>query len=142
MRGRTVLLVTHNIPLATPVAAFVVSLDSNGRVATQGSLTDALNRNRDLQADAEQEAKSQISQLPTEAKESVATDLAGSGKLITAEEIAEGHVGLSACEQTLYMLSASLIQSRAVMLYLRSLGGPLFWFILLTVLGITHFLFV
>jgi ABC-type multidrug transport system fused ATPase/permease subunit len=37
LRGRTVLLVTHNVALTTPVADFVVSMGTDGRIISQGS---------------------------------------------------------------------------------------------------------
>jgi ABC-type multidrug transport system fused ATPase/permease subunit len=39
VKGRTVLLVTHNVALATPIADFVVSLGTDGRIIGQGAPT-------------------------------------------------------------------------------------------------------
>jgi ABC-type transport system involved in cytochrome bd biosynthesis fused ATPase/permease subunit len=42
VKGRTVLLVTHNVALTTPIADFVVSLGTDGRIISQGAPTDTL----------------------------------------------------------------------------------------------------
>jgi ABC-type methionine transport system ATPase subunit len=42
VRDRTVLLVTHNVALVSPIAEYVVALGSEGRIISQGSPTDAL----------------------------------------------------------------------------------------------------
>jgi ABC-type multidrug transport system fused ATPase/permease subunit len=39
VKGRTVLLVTHNVALTTPIADFVVSLGTDGRIISQGAPT-------------------------------------------------------------------------------------------------------
>jgi ABC-type methionine transport system ATPase subunit len=42
VRDRTVLLVTHNVALVSPIAEYVVALGSEGRIISQGSPADAL----------------------------------------------------------------------------------------------------
>lgn len=41
IRGRTVLLVTHHVAMAQPIADFLVSL-KNGQIKAQGSVSEAL----------------------------------------------------------------------------------------------------
>lgn len=115
VRGRTVLLVvstranwcgtvvdgplqTHNVAMTSPIADFVVSLGSDGRVLSQGTLSKALATSRTLtkglkaeEAElrkAEETVDGEVPEIP-ESK---------SGKLMVAEEVAEGHVSWSACE--------------------------------------------
>ncbi|KAK0465231.1 uncharacterized protein EV420DRAFT_1637381 [Desarmillaria tabescens] len=95
MKGRTIILVTHNVAMARPIANFVVSI-KNGRIASQGSISDALVHDALLvdETDQAQKAMDKVeeeidSQLPPEEKKS-------DGKLIVAEEIEEGHIGLPA----------------------------------------------
>ncbi|EED80190.1 predicted protein [Postia placenta Mad-698-R] len=107
IRGRTVLLVTHNIAMASPVSQFVVSLGVDGRVLSQGSLSSALAHDKTLAAETEKDRqaieKVEIHAIAEDVYESAKK---ASGKLILEEEIAEGHVGWS-----------------AVKLYLTNLGG-------------------
>ncbi|KAH8986106.1 hypothetical protein EDB92DRAFT_2054957 [Lactarius akahatsu] len=48
IRGRTILLVTHNVAMATPLADYVVSLGKDGRIASRGSVSDALKKDKTL----------------------------------------------------------------------------------------------
>ncbi|KAJ7852957.1 multidrug resistance-associated ABC transporter [Mycena leptocephala] len=75
--GRTVLLVTHNIALTRSVAQFTVSLGLEGRVISQGSIQEALDKDVKLSIEA--------SEKP-----------AASGKLIVEEELVEG-VSVECC---------------------------------------------
>ncbi|KAI0791665.1 P-loop containing nucleoside triphosphate hydrolase protein [Abortiporus biennis] len=102
IRGRTVILVTHNISLATPIASFVVSL-KGGRIASQGSLENVLAQDgKLLEADLIQEKEELDSaQLKTttnySAKEPIKVPgTAGKGKLVVEEEVAVGHLGWQA----------------------------------------------
>ncbi|KAJ7646982.1 P-loop containing nucleoside triphosphate hydrolase protein [Roridomyces roridus] len=79
IQGRTVVLVTHNVVLATETAKFVVSLDEN--------LAKEVQKDQEILENAEKEVDSQ----PVEE-----TKKAGAGKLILAEEIAIGRVSWSA----------------------------------------------
>ncbi|KAF9553875.1 multidrug resistance-associated ABC transporter [Agrocybe pediades] len=106
IKGRTILLVTHNIALASPVADFIVSVGTDGRVKSQGKeLSVALKQNPALKQDAEfdQEA-TEIGQaeLDLPPKKPAGKD----GKLVIAEEIAQGHVTW-----------------KSFMLLIRNLGG-------------------
>ncbi|KAK7462805.1 hypothetical protein VKT23_020779 [Stygiomarasmius scandens] len=113
IKGRTVILVSHNIVLTKPVASFVVSL-KGGKVASQGSVSDALSQDKALAAEVkieEQELKIAEERVdmdePTPGKKS-------DGKLILAEEVELGRLGWP-----------------AVKLFLSSLGGnhPILFFI-------------
>ncbi|KDR74315.1 hypothetical protein GALMADRAFT_250126 [Galerina marginata CBS 339.88] len=89
VKDRTILLVTHNIALAIPIADFIVSIGLDGRVQSQGTeVALAIAKSSTLATEAEKDreatgiAKENIDLLPKTAD----------GKLIIAEEIAVGHV--------------------------------------------------
>ncbi|KAI9431405.1 P-loop containing nucleoside triphosphate hydrolase protein, partial [Lactarius indigo] len=114
IRGRTVLLVTHNVAIASPLADYVVSLSKDGRIASRGSVSDALKKDKAL---AKELAKGARAIEDNEEKiDSVKPDetvKSADGKLILTEEIAEGHVSWD-----------------AVKLFINGLGGAhtvLFW---------------
>jgi len=102
---------THNVALASPIADFIVSIGSNGRVRTQGkTLSAAFARDATLVAKVKHDEEvMNIGQqeIPAEPKKPV------EGTLIIAEEIVEGH-----------------ITWRSFKLLLESLGGgqPIFFF--------------
>ncbi|TCD66627.1 hypothetical protein EIP91_001094 [Steccherinum ochraceum] len=96
IRGRTVLLVTHNVAMTSSIADFIISMGTNGRILSQGSLSNALEMDTNLSKELNEETM-QIEKIvhevdavePTAPETSNPTD----GKLIVAEEISEGHVG-------------------------------------------------
>jgi hypothetical protein len=113
--------------MASPVAHFVVSLGIDGRIVSQGSMSDTLARDRDFvkevneDEDAIKKAADEID--PTDSKKVVAK---GDGKLIVAEEIQEGHVSW-----------------QALKLFFAGLGGNhplLFWVVFVGGLFLTDFI--
>ncbi|KAJ7123848.1 P-loop containing nucleoside triphosphate hydrolase protein [Mycena crocata] len=113
VQNRTVILVTHNVALAAPIADFTISVGLNGRILSQGSVADALQHDLVLanEANADLQVIEQVVDAePAEAKLEPKTD----GKLILAEELQLGKVKWS-----------------AVNLYLRGLGGPSFYLVFL-----------
>ncbi|KAJ7730238.1 P-loop containing nucleoside triphosphate hydrolase protein, partial [Mycena maculata] len=107
MAGRTILLVTHNIALTRSLSRFTVSLGLDGRITSQGSVGDALEKDAKLFSEASDDrahfeaTEEKGNTFPTSTKTP-----ATSGKLIVPEETVQGNVGWS-----------------PVLLYLRSLGG-------------------
>ncbi|KAI0798592.1 hypothetical protein BC629DRAFT_232884 [Irpex lacteus] len=95
LRGRTIILVTHNVALAGPLADFVVTLSSDGNITTQDSISDALVQDSKLQEEIRHEEQAieldeiedTVADEPVEEKK---------GKLVVAEEIAHGHVSWNA----------------------------------------------
>lgn len=84
--------------MTSPIADFVVSLGSDGRILSQGTMSTALATSKALT----KELKAGESELHR-AEEAVDGDVpevheGKSGKLMVAEEVAEGHVSWSACE--------------------------------------------
>ncbi|KZS96509.1 P-loop containing nucleoside triphosphate hydrolase protein [Sistotremastrum niveocremeum HHB9708] len=124
LKGRTVLLVTHNVLLCKPIADYVISLGRNGTIVSQGTVDEALKKNASVKNEAEVEAAA----LEKEEEVKVAQGSDGDvdepgiptegGKLIVAEEMAVGHVTWA-----------------SVRLYISSVGGPLFFAVF--VLGYT-----
>ncbi|KAH9480752.1 ATP-binding cassette transporter abc4 [Psilocybe cubensis] len=110
VKGRTIILVTHNIALVGPVAKFVVSIKSDGSISSAETVTDLV------------ELAPEIEQLdipdPTEGV-SASVNASGEGKLVVAEEIAQGH-----------------ITWRSLKLLVFSLGGrhPVLFYLALTVM--------
>ncbi|KAJ7172815.1 hypothetical protein C8R43DRAFT_1208856 [Mycena crocata] len=120
VQGRTVILVTHNVALAAPIADFTISIGLNGRILSQGSVAEALQHDIELakEANADLQVMEQVVDAePVEAK----ADTKADGKLILAEEVQLGKVKWS-----------------AVNLYLRGLGGVGFYTIFLSFYTITH----
>lgn len=110
LKGRTVLLVTHNVALVAPAAGFGLELSSDGSVLHQGPLKDIM-QTTSLLEEAEKELEMQ--EQTTILDDTVAAEKADDsqkGKLMVAEEIALGRVAWP-----------------AIRLYTHSAGGPFFW---------------
>ena len=85
-------LKTHNIGLTRPIAAFSVSVGPDGIVLSQplGALPEV------DQSEEQETAEDTVETLDATLLAQVAKPAKQNGKLIAAEETAEGHVGLSA----------------------------------------------
>jgi hypothetical protein len=148
IRGRTVLLVvscpfarsavfviplqTHNVAMASPIAEYVVSLGPDGRIACRGSVSDALKKDKRLAAELVEGARAiKDDEKKIDQEEPNARAKQADGKLILAEEIAEGHVSRDACNCCLPpSVSHDAHPVRKVKLFINSLGGShviLFW---------------
>ncbi|THH01527.1 hypothetical protein EW026_g1193 [Hermanssonia centrifuga] len=108
IQGRTVILVTHNVALATPIAEYVVCLSPDGGVLSTGSLSSALAKDKKLSAEVAKESKQleEADQEITEPKPNVAAQNSD-GKLVVAEEISVGHVGWTALVKLLFSNTSS-----------------------------------
>ncbi|OCH87049.1 hypothetical protein OBBRIDRAFT_796585 [Obba rivulosa] len=121
VRGRTIILVTHNVTLTSLTADFVVSLGTDGRIASVGSLDVALAKNIKLLEETQHEdqysntAVRDIDELILDAPTRVSED----GKLVVEEEVAEGHVGWAAMK----LYGTALGGSRPLLFWLGSAGG-------------------
>ncbi|KII86412.1 hypothetical protein PLICRDRAFT_144122 [Plicaturopsis crispa FD-325 SS-3] len=99
IRGRTVILVTHNVALASPITDNVVSMGSDGNVLSQGTVADVLASDtcfsaeyaREKAFDEQMKNDADAEELQEEIKR-IAPNPKADGKLITAEEIDVGHV--------------------------------------------------
>ncbi|TFK70801.1 hypothetical protein BDN72DRAFT_887852 [Pluteus cervinus] len=105
--GRTVLLVTHNVALALPVADYLISLSIDGRVVSSGPVSAEIAKNRALKEEVEEEQAvldphNSYVDPPAPGVESKAD-----GKLIVAEEIQEGHLSWKALKLHLSAMGGS-----------------------------------
>uniref|UniRef100_A0A8H7XP05 P-loop containing nucleoside triphosphate hydrolase protein n=1 Tax=Psilocybe cubensis TaxID=181762 RepID=A0A8H7XP05_PSICU len=111
IRGRTVLLVTHNVSLVGPIAEHIVSVDLSGTVHNMGKdINQVLQADADLASELKRLDKLELMGEDLDGKDSTDERLkeAGKpdGKLILAEEIVLGKVS-----------------GGTYMLYLKGLGG-------------------
>ncbi|THU87009.1 P-loop containing nucleoside triphosphate hydrolase protein [Dendrothele bispora CBS 962.96] len=91
LEGRTVIMVTHNVDLVKPLARYIVTM-KDGRVVDQDHVSKAHQSGRELIMKLRKENDEHDVPKPENADEQKAKD----GKLVMDEEIAVGHVGLSA----------------------------------------------
>lgn len=85
--------------MTSPIADFVVSLGSHGRIISQGNLSTALKLNKALSAEVKQDKQEvELAEEVVDAEPPEGTAKLGAGKLIVAEEISEGHVSWAASE--------------------------------------------
>ncbi|KAF7967145.1 hypothetical protein HWV62_35674 [Athelia sp. TMB] len=90
IKGRTVILVTHNIAMVGPIAQFVLSLGTDGRIVSQGTISEALVLDETL---AQEEASE--TEIVAKAVAEIDPDIEKTkpdGTLIVAENIAEGRM--------------------------------------------------
>ncbi|CAA7262907.1 unnamed protein product [Cyclocybe aegerita] len=94
VKDRTMLLVTHNVALAGPVADFVVSIGVDGNVRTQGNeVALALANDPKLASEvADNEATDVAAAKENETIDKPKDVVSGVGKLVMAEEVVVGHV--------------------------------------------------
>ncbi|KAJ7275433.1 multidrug resistance-associated ABC transporter [Mycena haematopus] len=123
IKGRTVVMVTHNVAMAKPVASYVVSMGLDGHIHSHGSISEALATDEIL---AEELSKDQkvLDKKTDEVDVPPVGDKKADGKLIVAEEVEEGHVSWDSLK-----------------LYFKGLGGNhtlLFFTFFLTGLGLTE----
>ncbi|KAG2123601.1 hypothetical protein DEU56DRAFT_829341 [Suillus clintonianus] len=125
VKDRTIILVTHNVAMASSIAHFVVSLGSNGRIVSHGSISETIAKDDKFAAEVakEQEVLAKEAQVMDTLEEPKGDAAKSDGKLVMSEEIAEGHVSWPAFK-----------------LYLTGLGGnyPMtFWVAFLALMGLT-----
>ncbi|KAI9061281.1 P-loop containing nucleoside triphosphate hydrolase protein [Trametes sanguinea] len=120
LQGRTVILVTHNIAMVSPIANFVIDMGSDGRILSQGSLKSALSQDPrllyDVQEEREELEKAEGELSSEKPDDAVAHQAAG--RLTVAEEREEGHVGWSALKLFLGNMS-----NRPILFWLVYVSG-------------------
>ncbi|KAH9059058.1 P-loop containing nucleoside triphosphate hydrolase protein [Lactarius vividus] len=130
IRGRTILLVTHNVAMATPLADYVVSLGKDGRIASRGSVSDALKKDKSLAKELAKGARAiKDDEKKIDAEQPDETAKPSDGKLILAEEIAEGHVSWDAVK----LFIGGLGGTHPVLFWILFAGGMLLCYTLVTV---------
>ncbi|KAF8309572.1 P-loop containing nucleoside triphosphate hydrolase protein [Clavulina sp. PMI_390] len=113
LRGRTVILVTHNVALTAKFARFFVTIAADGSISGSDSFAGAL-KNPDVQEELEED-KLAIQKANQVIDDSLSPSTKpeapkANGKLVVAEEVKVGRV-----------------TGRAVLLFLSSMGNPVFW---------------
>ncbi|KAI0711040.1 P-loop containing nucleoside triphosphate hydrolase protein [Cerioporus squamosus] len=97
VRGRTIILVTHNVAVVEGVASYVVCLGQEGRIATQGRWSRVLQEDATLSKEIkveQEEIVTDIIDISSGADVKKPTN-SGQGKLVAPEEISTGHVSRS-----------------------------------------------
>lgn len=83
--------------MASPLADFVVSLGTDGQIASQGSVSDALAKSTEL-AEVVQHEEAAVELDEHEEENGTESAEETTGKLVLAEEVEEGHVSKAACK--------------------------------------------
>ncbi|KAH9911177.1 P-loop containing nucleoside triphosphate hydrolase protein [Epithele typhae] len=118
LRGRTIVLVTHNVAMVSPIADFVVDMGADGRIVSQGSLSTALAHDtkllKELKQD-EEEMKKASQELDAEEDEDEDQEAKkDAGKLVVEEETELGHVGWDALKLFIMNMSSTPVLFWAV----------------------------
>lgn len=98
LKNRTVILVTNNILLCEPYANYVISLGGDGRIVSQGTVDDALKNNATLRETinaVNENAEKEEDPVDDPRRSILEKDKAKKkvdGKLMVAEEMADGHL--------------------------------------------------
>ena len=88
--------------MASPLADYVVSLGRDGRIASCGSVADVLKKDKTMAKELAEGARAiKDDEKVIDAEEFKETAKPADGKLILAEEIAEGHVSWDAGERAI-----------------------------------------
>jgi ABC-type methionine transport system ATPase subunit len=97
LKGRTVILVTHNILLSGPIADYMVVLNLDGTLRSHGPVEKLLKGDKELRTVAAQDLEfEETKELSEEQAEEQKAQLT-KGKQIVEEELAIGHVGWPVC---------------------------------------------
>ncbi|KAL1741080.1 hypothetical protein HDZ31DRAFT_46206, partial [Schizophyllum fasciatum] len=108
VKGRTVILVTHNVALTRPIASYAVALHTDGCVSSHGTVQEVFAHEPELVQEEKEE------QAAIEKSEGVVDDIGepedraapkSDGKLIVAEEVETGHLSWSALKLYLSAMS-------------------------------------
>ena len=83
---------THNIPLLSPVAKYIVSIGKDGVIKTSGTDIEASIASDPLLAAEVELAQQEMEIANEEVDSSSKKEASGTGKLVLAEEIDKGHV--------------------------------------------------
>ncbi|CCM05744.1 uncharacterized protein FIBRA_07976 [Fibroporia radiculosa] len=129
VRGRTILLVTHNLALTSSIAQFVVDVGSNGQIVSQGTMSEALEQDDTLAAELAKETE-ELEKVNQEVDQEKEADAPGKsdGKLVVAEEISVGHLGWSArAYQFVFIQYQMMTKGKLVKPFLVAWGGSHFY---------------
>ncbi|WVR03866.1 hypothetical protein IAU60_000864 [Kwoniella sp. DSM 27419] len=105
MKDRTVLLITHHIGLAAPIADYMLAFNQNGTVKSAGPIEDGELPDEEMEDEAQEDVKQVQEEKQTEVQEKKPA-----AKLIKDEEKSEGR-----------------ISKKAMFSFFSTFGGPIFW---------------
>ncbi|WVQ64901.1 uncharacterized protein L199_003070 [Kwoniella botswanensis] len=107
MKGRTVLLITHHVGLAAPIADYMIAFNQDGSVKSQGPIEDSEFPDEDVEKEAQEDIKASEEAISAEQKVEEKKTV---NKLVKDEEKSEGR-----------------ISKRAMISFFSTFGGPIFW---------------
>ncbi|WWC68639.1 uncharacterized protein I206_102570 [Kwoniella pini CBS 10737] len=107
MKNRTVLLITHHVGLAAPIADYMLAFNQDGSVKSQGPIEDAELPDEDIEKEAQEDVKASEEAYSAEKQ---AEEKKPANKLVKDEEKSEGR-----------------ISKRAMISFFSTFGGPIFW---------------
>jgi hypothetical protein len=93
--------------MASPLADYVVSLGQDGRIVSRGSVSDALKKDKTLAKVLAESTRTVKNYEKIDSKEPDGTAKPTDGKLILAEEVAEGNVSWDAGERVIQRFPTS-----------------------------------
>lgn len=134
MRGRTCILVTHNIPLTVPHSSYVVIMD-NGRVSLQGGANDVIDSGKlgeEVQKAKPGSASTSISRVPSRVPSSVGEsgetliDAAEDGDHLSKAKSGSKKEKKDAMEET---KAIGAVKWPVMKLYLTAMGNWWFWIV-------------
>lgn len=129
LKGRTVILVTHNVAMTAGLAENVVQIASDGTITQKDSIADALSENSELRGEAAEDSEGvQKAAEIIDGSHPAEEPAKPSGKLIADEEVALGSVSMKASEPQLSLSRRyRALMATTVMLYFANMGGIGFW---------------
>lgn len=119
------ILVTHNLPLVGKLAGLIVSISSSGVATIRETVEEAIAEDPALKSLVIEEEEKEIHAID-EVKEGKTPS--SSGKLVANEEVALGHVSAATSTSTSGQWPMLFTNLNSVFKYLRTMGGPAFWF--------------
>lgn len=126
LRGRTIILVTHNVAMTSKHAERFIHVASHGNISVTDSIADSLPGHTDLLEDLANEEEA------TEKAEGIIDgpqaepSLKPSGRLVMAEEIALGRATLKASTSQIH-IQVLIAEATLVLLYVSNMGNWKFW---------------
>nr|XP_019050369.1 ATP-binding cassette transporter [Kwoniella bestiolae CBS 10118]OCF29299.1 ATP-binding cassette transporter [Kwoniella bestiolae CBS 10118] len=107
MKDRTVLLITHHVGLAAPIADYMIAFNQDGTVKSQGPIEDSEFPDEDVEKEAQEDIKASEEAISAESK---IEEKKPANKLVKDEEKSEGR-----------------ISKKAMISFFSTFGGPIFW---------------
>jgi ABC-type multidrug transport system ATPase subunit len=139
LRGRTVVLVSHNLAAVGGLANRVISLSAHG-VASVIASTAEVTGDASVAQQASREDADKPLDMIDEPNAPIVGKARASGKLITEEEVAFGHVSFSASEIIIVLPRKRVHFTHVVLvlLYFKSMGGFIFLLVYLITDSLTN----